>query len=220
MPSVESSKRFLASYLDSLVMIKQAPNADMLKGKSVVSYDQGFTCNTKVSDGRQKNNVKWLPPEEGMAKLNTDGSFVSMNEAGEGMVLRDHTGTVICAAMRNLRYCNDATDAELAAIEDGIAWALNWTELGFTVETDCAEAIQLIRDDTPNTSIYAARVQVIREMMRERDVVVVKISREANRASHELAKLGRVQDRTATWLRSFPLEIATVIHSDCNSINS
>jgi hypothetical protein len=89
MSSVESSKRFLASYLDSLVMIKQDPNADMLKGKSVVSYDQGFTCNTKVSDGRQKNNVKWLPPEEGMAKLNTDGSFVSMNEAGAGMVLRD-----------------------------------------------------------------------------------------------------------------------------------
>jgi hypothetical protein len=89
MSSVESSKRFLASYLDSLVMIKQDPNADMLKGKSVVSYDQGFTCNTKVCDGRQKNNVKWLPPEEGMAKLNTDGSFVSMNEAGAGMVLRD-----------------------------------------------------------------------------------------------------------------------------------
>ena len=113
-----------------------------------------------------------------------------------------------------------ATNAELAAIEDGIAWALNWTALAFTVETDCAEAIQLIKDDTPNTSIYAARIQMIREMMRERDVVVVKISREANRASRELAKLGRVQDRTATWLRSFPLEIATVIYSDCNSIYS
>jgi hypothetical protein len=61
-----------------------------------------------------------------------------------------------------------ATNAELAAIGDGIAWALNWTALAFTVETDCAEAIKLIKDNTPNTSIYEARVQVIREMMRKR----------------------------------------------------
>jgi hypothetical protein len=40
MPPIEGSKRFLMSYLDSLLSIKQAPTADLIKGKNVVSYSQ------------------------------------------------------------------------------------------------------------------------------------------------------------------------------------
>jgi hypothetical protein len=32
------------------------------------------------TDDRQKNSVKWSSPAEGTAKLNTNGSFVSMHE--------------------------------------------------------------------------------------------------------------------------------------------
>jgi hypothetical protein len=35
MPPIEGSKRFLASYVESLMLIKQVPNADLLKGKAV-----------------------------------------------------------------------------------------------------------------------------------------------------------------------------------------
>jgi ribonuclease HI len=93
-----------------------------------------------------------------MAKLNTDGSFVNAQEAGAGMVLRDHNGQVIHAVSRQLVNCADATEAELAAIEDGVAMALAWTPLSFIVETDCLEAVQLVKDNTPNTSRYASRI--------------------------------------------------------------
>jgi hypothetical protein len=53
-------------------------NQCLEKGKSVLSSDLGFKCSAKVSDGRQKNSVKWSCSAEGMAKLNTNGSFVSM----------------------------------------------------------------------------------------------------------------------------------------------
>uniref|UniRef100_A0ACD5Y4W9 Uncharacterized protein n=1 Tax=Avena sativa TaxID=4498 RepID=A0ACD5Y4W9_AVESA len=106
MPPVEGSKRFLASYLDSLLLIRQKPYDDSAKGKSVVVHEQGFTC---AIDGRQKNVIKWSPPPTGMVKLNTDGSYVNSQEAGTGMVLRDENRTVILAATRKLRTCTDAT---------------------------------------------------------------------------------------------------------------
>lgn len=79
-------------------------------------------------------------------------------------------------------------------MEEGLRLALHWTPLNFTVETDCAEALDMIKKSSPNTSAYAFRISVIRDLLKERNV---KISRGANVASHELAKLGRTQGRTA-----------------------
>jgi ribonuclease HI len=144
------------------------------KGKMVLSYNHGSARVAKHTEKRQRADVKWVAPSEGMAKLNTDGSFVNSDEAGAGMVLRDHHGTVIVAAARQLTNCTDALDAELAAIEEGLALALHWTSMNLTVETDCAEAVELIKQTTPNMTIYASRIQEIREMLREREIRMPK----------------------------------------------
>jgi hypothetical protein len=52
-----------------------------------------------------------------------------------------------------------------------------------------------IKESTPNTSVYALCISVIREILKERNSAFVKISRDANVASHELARLGRVYHR-------------------------
>lgn len=39
-PPIEASRRFLCSYLESLFTIKQFPNADVAKGKTVVSWSR------------------------------------------------------------------------------------------------------------------------------------------------------------------------------------
>jgi hypothetical protein len=101
-------------------------------------------------------------------------------------------------------------------MEEGLRLALHWTQLGLTVETDCAEVAELIRETTPNTSVFAFKVNVIRDLLRERDTRIVKISRVINTAGHELAKLARVQGRTEFWLRSFPEEVAATISIECN----
>ncbi|KAK1611562.1 hypothetical protein QYE76_035235 [Lolium multiflorum] len=122
--------------------------------------------------------------------------------AAIGMVLRDHQGDMIFAACHVLRHCSDAT--ELLAIEEGLSLALQWTTSKIVIESDCAEAIELIKKSTPNTSVYAFRVSVIRDLIRESDVKIEKVSREANTASHELAKFGRVQGRSELWLSNVP----------------
>jgi ribonuclease HI len=127
-------------------------------------------------DGKKKDQNRWTAPEPGYAKLNTDGAFLTSSEAGIGMVLRDHEGKVVVAACREVQQCQDATEAELMAIEEGIQLGLVSTNLPFSVKTDCSEACELIHQTTPNTSIYTFRISVTRELVRERDMCVLKVS--------------------------------------------
>jgi ribonuclease HI len=134
----------------------------------------------------------------GTAKLNVDGTF-SPHGAGTGMVLRDHEGQVIYATCRELKQCRNATEAEMMTIKEGMQLALHWSPSDFKIETDCAEATELIKDSTPNSSIYAFsfRISVICELFREKVTRLAKISRDANMVSHELARVRRVHKKTA-----------------------
>jgi hypothetical protein len=107
------------------------------------------------------------------------------------MVIRDAGGRVIFAACRNIIACADALDAELAAMEEGLMLALHWTTEPFVVEVDSSDAIKLVAEGTPNLSRYATRVSRIREFLREREISVTKVGRDANGVSHRLAALGR-----------------------------
>jgi ribonuclease HI len=217
-PSIESSRRFLVSYLNSLLMIKQYPDADITKGKMVVDQTKGFRRMSIPLQNERRLKKKWSKPSPNIVKLNVDGAYKDAN-AGVGAVVRDHQGAVILAACRQVLHCHDATEAELMAIEDGLKLTLQWTTACFTVETDCSEALELIKECTPNTSPYAFRINIIRELLRERDTKLVWINREANMVSHELAKLGRVHGRTMVWLGETPSEICDALSVDCNSIS-
>jgi hypothetical protein len=59
---------------------------------------------------------------------------------------------------------------------------------------------------------------MVREFLRERDSPLVKINREANNASHELAKLARTQGRNEAWIGVCPPDISVVIEHDCNPV--
>ena len=124
---VESSKRYLMSYLDSLMLIQQNTVIDVEKGKHVISPTQGFKREKHRDDGRQKVKQKWNPPDEGSDKLNVDGAFTADGSAGAGMILRNWRGELIFAASRHLQNCKDALEAELAAMEEGLDLAVHWS---------------------------------------------------------------------------------------------
>jgi hypothetical protein len=104
------------------------------------------------------------------------------------------------------------------AIEEGMRLALYWTSNNIRAETDCAEAVELIKENTPNTSAYAFRINVIHELLRKRGTILAKISRDVNAVSHELAKIDRCQQRTELWPTGFPPKIAQSVETDCNPI--
>jgi hypothetical protein len=214
-PSIEGSRRFLAGYRNSLMLTRNYSEADIIKEKMAVDHNQGPICAIS-SNTIVKETQAWTLAPQGFAKLNVDGEFTAQS-AGAGMVLHDHAGDVIFTACRHLDTCIDALEAELAAIEEGIKLALHWSALKIIMETDCADAVELIGGKKANLSAYAFRITTIRELLRERDTVLVKINRTCNSVGHELAKIGRAQARTKLWLSSFPPEAAEAIANDCNS---
>lgn len=108
-PPMEVSIRFLQSYLDSLVAIRTNTYMDPAKGKYTVSFDRAPPPTGNVVQRR------WERPALGWVKLNTDGSFVSSEEAGAGMILRNSVGEIVFSACRALFSCRDALEAELCA---------------------------------------------------------------------------------------------------------
>jgi hypothetical protein len=101
-PSIEGSCRFLRSYMNSLLMIKQCPKRDIAKGKMVISETQGYRIKELGHNKTKDRNQTWIPPVMGKAKLNVDGSYDEANGAGVGMTLRDHSGQMIYVSCRHL----------------------------------------------------------------------------------------------------------------------
>lgn len=59
-------------------------------------------------------DLRWVRPPEGWAKLNTDGSyFATDGSTGCGMALHDSAGEIIYTACRQLFTCDNALEAEL-----------------------------------------------------------------------------------------------------------
>jgi hypothetical protein len=92
-------------------------HADVTKGKMVVDHNRGLVKIRHNKNKRQNDRPKWTPPSANIAKLNVDGAFAGKGHAGCGMILRDQKGDVIYATCRQLPQCQDATEAELIAIE-------------------------------------------------------------------------------------------------------
>ena len=214
---VEASKKFLCSYMESLLLIKQHQEVDVLKGKQAVIFSG--QASHKGARTTPVEIVNWIPPSCGVAKLNIDGSFVQADgTAGASMILRDHKGMVIYAVCRSLWNCSGALEAELAACDEGLRLALHWTQLPLQVETDCSEIIKLLNSSPTDRSSNMYQVTEIAEMAKERPVHFRKICRSQNNAAHAMAALGRSHQHTACWLANSPKEISIIISNDCKAL--
>lgn len=148
-PATFASQKFLQSYVDVLLSLKKNPAADPIKGKQVTGVHaiprQKFRSNSTPEK-------VWEPPPEHWAKLNVDGSFTETGEAGAGMLLRGHDGQTIFSATRYLKSCGDALEVELSACMEGIALALQWTNLPLIVETDSSQVKLLLESNGEDRS--------------------------------------------------------------------
>ncbi|KAI5010323.1 hypothetical protein ZWY2020_012460 [Hordeum vulgare] len=162
----------------------------------------------------------WPAPARNVVAFSVDGSYTPMDgSAGSGMILRDDKGTVIFASYRKLFHCNEALEAELQAMKEGLELAVVHSQFPVVLQFDCAVALKMIATDSFDRSAYGSLVSEIRRYLMERVVIPFKISREQNRVAHCLANYGRCGDSTACWLGQPPPYITKLVAEDCNSIS-
>ena len=96
--------------------------------------------------------IKWLRPERGWIKLNTDGEVNSaLGRAGGGGILRDCEGNWIGGIARFLGNCYSLM-AELWAFKDGLSLAKNLGYFSICIEVD-AEMIVLLLNCTSSVNL-------------------------------------------------------------------
>ncbi|KAE8808730.1 Protein roadkill [Hordeum vulgare] len=211
-PPLDISCSFLASYYNSYKNISLSVE-DMVKGKSPV-----MELTPPKPSSMSTVAKKWPAPGANMVGLSTDGSFnLDDGTAGSGMILRDNKGDVIFASYRKLFQCNDALEAELQAIKEGLQLAFIHASLPVVLQSDSAVALKMIATCNFDRSPYGVLVIEIKSLLLNREVSFLKISREQNRVAHCLANFGRSGDSTACWLGRPPPCIIMLVAEDCKS---
>ena len=109
-------------------------------------------------------------------------------------------------------------EAELLALKEGILLALQWSNLPIDVESDCLEAVKMIKGGGENKSKYVFIVRDIITALGERNSCITHTRRTCNNFSHALANFGRMHRRTIVWLGSRPDEIMELIERECNTL--
>lgn len=179
-PPMEVSRRFLASYLDSLIGIRLELSPEPEKGKTIVAYDIAAVRPHVIS---AVVTAKWFPPTVGWVKLNVDGSYTEDQKAGVGMVLRDDKVSILFSSCRQLFSCHDALEAKLCACMEGLSFALQRSDLPIMVEMDSIIAVKLIQARDLDRSIYSSLVREIKHLMGLRDSCVTHVIRSQNKQS-------------------------------------
>jgi ribonuclease HI len=199
-PPMEASRQFLLCSMDSLLQIKYHSGEDMVKGKFIMDADDAHTINHKAGD----TVSQWIAPPVGQYTLNTDGSFGTAGDAGAGMVVRDHNGSIILSACRQLRNCRDALEAELCAVREGLSLAMQWCNQPLILETDCLEIVKMIRNEDIDRSVYTTLVEDIKSLRKDRHFCFTHIKRVQNISSHFMANYARLNRHTELWHLSGP----------------
>ncbi|XBI32156.1 hypothetical protein VPH35_055639 [Triticum aestivum] len=134
------------------------------------------------------------------------------------MVLRDSMGHIIFSAYRAIFKCNDSLEAEIHAIMQGMALAIQHSSLPVVVQSDSTEALSCLLNRGLERSAYGHLVSEIKELMSGRKFYPQKISRSQNRVADRLANYSRTESTTAVWLTSAPPCIEEIWPIDCNNV--
>jgi ribonuclease HI len=215
-PPVEASRRFLCSYVDTLLMIKQRPGADPVKGKATVTYDH-------IQKGEKRHSAvpkpsmevkRWSKPPLGWVKLNVDSSWYEQErQGGTGMILRDDEGSIMATACSFLKTCASPLEAEMLACHEGMRIAREWTDKPIVVESDCQVLVSMLKEEGVNRSPVATVVNQIKRLEHGRPAFQFShISRDLNVVSHTLARFGCTNQCTKVWIRHGPV----IIRDACN----
>ncbi|KAF7061560.1 hypothetical protein CFC21_068242 [Triticum aestivum] len=133
------------------------------------------------------------------------------------MVLCGHNGHIIFLAYRVIFYCNDPLEAELHAIMQGMALAIQHSSLPVIVQSDSSEALSSLRNQGLERFAYGHIVREIKELLVGREFYPQRIHRSQNYVADRLANYSRTESTTAVWLTSAPPCIEDLWPLDCNT---
>jgi ribonuclease HI len=214
-PPVEMTRRYLCSYMDSLMFLRQGDGRDIEKGKNVVGLQNHVQAKQQM--------VKcppWPKPAAGWIAITVDGSFLqSDGSAGIGCIVRDHTGSVLMAACKAYANLTEAYEAELLAVKEGLALSLPYLDAPLLLQSDSAAVLKTLKEEGLDRSPHTKIVMELKHVINgSRELVLMKVDRQQNRVADCLATHARVGQINRVWSDCSPCFLSDFVASDCNPI--
>ncbi|XP_010694728.1 uncharacterized protein LOC104907491 [Beta vulgaris subsp. vulgaris] len=156
----------------------------------------------------------WLPPPDGVVKLNADASMAVDGWIGLGTVARDSRGKVLFAATRRVRAHRPVEVAEAKALEMTVRLGARYGIQQLIVESDCQSVIKR----HSKHAIYLSDLDLVLHNIlfvcsSFSSIVWSHVNRYGNSVAHNLAKLIPFEVEQI-WENHAPLEVAPYVLMD------
>lgn len=167
-------------------------------------------------------NRQWLPPPQGVLKLNLDGAiFVETGKTSVECVLHDEKWDILMVATSPEQLLHTPFDIEFLAMFRGIQLCLNMGIGKLLVESDCLLAVKALMDGEeyhaqPGTQIK----EIVALKDRFQDYRFEYASRDGNTVAHKLALFAWQVQSLSMWWETIPdfTQTATWVDKACNPL--
>lgn len=168
----------------------------------------------------RREDAVWLPPRQGVIKVNVDGAVFKGVGIGLGVVIRDSVGDVLRSACQQAKQGWEVDVIEAKAIALGLRLASQCYEREVEVECDNLRVVSLINGAQREGSQLGIIVREIRHLASNFSSIKFNHEfREANMAAHTMARLSPLDFTTRVWVGGCPSILDDVIASDFCLIN-
>ncbi|XP_028113862.1 uncharacterized protein LOC114311893 [Camellia sinensis] len=157
--------------------------------------------------------IRWSPPAEGLFKANFDRACdVAEGFIGVGVVVRDHTGSVL-AAMSAKRVLGMEVDcieafAALAAIHFALDLGLN----NIVFEGDSLMIVCAFHSGSKSLASFGHFVEQAKSLLLGfHSWVVQHVKREGNSVAHSLARMAFALEDFSIWMEDVPLSLRSLV---------
>ena len=158
---------------------------------------------------------KWIPPREGLLKVNVDASTGRDGRKGVGVVVRDSSGEVKVMACRSFKANWEVEMVEAYAVLYGlqIGWQEGLRQLELVTDSkQVAEALNGRRNLLNYTSIL---IHDVLKLGNSFPVISFSYeSRRTNSVAHELAQLSLRLGEDRIWHDCWPSRVAELVELD------
>jgi hypothetical protein len=192
-------------------------------GKATITASVNFLANyltsfTAAATTHADSTSSWCAPAVGMLKANVDAGWNSHSkEAGLGIIVRDHEGSVIISEWKFIPNCGSAWEAEIQACLEGLKCLISLKRWPAVLESDCLRAVQALCGRDTDLSRSWPLILEGRELLKiYRDISVTKVDRLCNSPAHVLAQLAK-SGHSGSACNSSPECIRDLIASDCKN---
>ncbi|XP_050248495.1 uncharacterized protein LOC126695706 [Quercus robur] len=171
------------------------------------------------SDRKLTQSQRWVPPDEGMYKVNYDGTcFVDEEKAGIGVVVRNDRGQVMGSLAEKIEMPPTVEVLEAMAARRAMIFM---EELGLRnaiFEGDSEIVVKALVGLCPYQSSIG---HIIKDCKALRGVFQTcsfsHVRRQGNGVAHALARRARMSFPLSVWMESVPADITYLVYVDVTS---